>query len=67
MAELLIRSSSVGFIKAIIFDKDGTLSNSEEYLLELAKTRVEFAVAKFKKLKINNFRNCEIYSCFCQL
>ena len=39
MAELLIKNSSVGFIKAVIFDKDGTLSNSEEYLLELAKTR----------------------------
>ena len=56
MAELLIKNSSVGFIKAIIFDKDGTLSNSEVSLLELAKTRVEFAVAKFKKLKISNFK-----------
>jgi len=56
MAELLIKNSSIGFIKAVIFDKDGTLSNSEEYLLELAKTRVEFAVNKFKKLKINNFK-----------
>ena len=56
MAELLIRNSSAGFIKAIIFDKDGTLSNSEEYLSELAKTRVDFAVSKFKKLKINNFK-----------
>ena len=56
MAELLLRNSSVGFIKAIIFDKDGTLSNSEEYLLELAKMRVDFAVNKFKKLKINNFK-----------
>ncbi len=56
MAELLIKNSSVGFIKAIIFDKDGTLSNSEEQLLELAKTRVEFSINKFKKLKINNFK-----------
>ena len=56
MAELLIRNSSVGFIKAIIFDKDGTLSNSEEYLLELAKTRIEFAVSKFRKLKINTLK-----------
>ncbi|WP_413677321.1 HAD family hydrolase [Prochlorococcus sp. MIT 0916] len=56
MAELLIKNSSVGFIKAIIFDKDGTLSNSEKHLLELAKTRVEFAVAKFKALKINKFK-----------
>jgi len=56
MAELLIKNSSVGFIKGIIFDKDGTLSNSEEYLLELAKNRVNFAVSKFKKLKINNIK-----------
>ena len=56
MAELLIKNSSHGFVKAIIFDKDGTLSNSEEYLLEMAKTRVDFAVNKFKKLKINNFK-----------
>ncbi len=55
MAELIIRNSSVGFIKAIIFDKDGTLSNSEEYLLELATQRVDFTVNKFKKLNINNF------------
>ena len=56
MAELLIRNSSVGFIKAIIFDKDGTLSNSEEYLIELAKTRIKFAVNKFRKSKINNLK-----------
>ena len=56
MAELLIKNSHVGLISAIIFDKDGTLSNSEQYLLELAKTRVEYAVAKFKKLKISNLK-----------
>ena len=56
MPELLIRKSSVGFIKAVIFDKDGTLSNSEECLLELAKTRVDFSANKFKKLKINNIK-----------
>jgi len=56
MAELLIRNSSVGFIKAIIFDKDGTLINSEAHLLELAKTRIEFSENKFKKLKINNIK-----------
>ena len=56
MAELLIRNTSVGSIKAIIFDKDGTLLNSEEYLLELAKIRTDFAISKLKKLKINNFK-----------
>ncbi len=56
MAELLIKNSSVGFIKGVIFDKDGTLSNSEEYLLELAKKRIEFSGNKLKKLKINHFK-----------
>ncbi len=56
MAELLVRNSSVGFIKAIIFDKDGTLSNSEECLLELAKTRIVFFEDKFKKLKLNKIK-----------
>jgi len=56
MADLLIRNSSVGFIKAIIFDKDGTLSNSEECLLELAKTRIKFSESKFEKLKINKIK-----------
>tara|TARA_Y100001968_G_scaffold86240_1_gene77283 strand:- start:7 stop:795 length:789 start_codon:yes stop_codon:yes gene_type:complete len=56
MAELLIKNSSVGSVKAIIFDKDGTLSNSEEYLLELANARVELAVSKFKESKINKFK-----------
>ena len=58
MPELLIRNSSVGIIKGIIFDKDGTLSNSEECLLELAKNRIDFSVKKFKKLKINNVKIC---------
>ena len=56
MPELLIRNSSVGIIKGIIFDKDGTLSNSEEYLLELAKNRIDFSVKKFRKLKIKNIK-----------
>ena len=58
MAELLIKNSSVGFIKAVIFDKDGTLSNSEEYLLELAKTRIQFAVNEFRKSKISINPKC---------
>ena len=56
MARLLIRKTYVGFIEAIIFDKDGTLLNSEEYLLEIAKIRIDCAVSKFKKLKINNLK-----------
>ena len=56
MAELLIRNSPVGIIKAIIFDKDGTLSNSEDHLVELAKTRIRFTENKFKKLKLNKLK-----------
>tara|TARA_Y100001968_G_C19241820_1_gene659833 strand:+ start:118 stop:906 length:789 start_codon:yes stop_codon:yes gene_type:complete len=56
MTELFIRNSSVGFIKSIIFDKDGTLSNSEKYLLELAKTRVKISEHKFANLKINKLK-----------
>ena len=56
MAELLIKNSSAGFIKAVIFDKDGTLSNSEDCLLELAKTRINFFEDKLKKLKLNNIK-----------
>tara|TARA_B100000579_G_C22623266_1_gene752938 strand:+ start:50 stop:838 length:789 start_codon:yes stop_codon:yes gene_type:complete len=56
MAELLIKNSSAGFVRAIIFDKDGTLSNSEEHLLELSKTRIDLTITKFKNLKINNFK-----------
>ncbi len=56
MAELLIRNSSAGFIKSIIFDKDGTLSNSEQHLLELAKTTIKFSKIKFKKLRVNNIK-----------
>ena len=56
MAELFIRDTPIGSIKSILFDKDGTLSNSEDVLLELAKTRIEFAVNQFKKLKINKIK-----------
>jgi len=56
MSELFIKNSTVGFIKGIIFDKDGTLSNSEQYLIELAKTRIQFSENKLKKLRINKFK-----------
>ena len=56
MVKLLIRNIPVGIIKAIIFDKDGTLSNSENHLIELAKTRIIFSENKFKKLKLNRFK-----------
>ena len=56
MAELFIKNCSVGFIKAIIFDKDGTLLNSEEHLLDLARNRIKFSENQFKKLKLNDLK-----------
>jgi len=56
MAELILRNSSVGFVKLIIFDKDGTLSDSESYLSELAKNRIRFSEKKLAQLKINKIK-----------
>tara|TARA_Y100001968_G_scaffold283592_1_gene282343 strand:+ start:352 stop:1140 length:789 start_codon:yes stop_codon:yes gene_type:complete len=53
MAELFLKNSSIGLIKSIIFDKDGTLLNSEKYLLDLAKTRITFSVNKLSTLTSN--------------
>ena len=54
MVELLVKNNSIGFVKAIIFDKDGTLSNSEEHLLELAETRIQFSINKFYNINCYN-------------
>ncbi len=56
MAELLLKNSSVGHVESVIFDKDGTLSNSEEQLLELAKARIIFLENILYKLKVNKLK-----------
>ena len=56
MPELLLGDNAIGSIKGVIFDKDGTLSNSEYYLYQIAKTRIEFSVRKFIDLRINNIK-----------
>ena len=43
MPTLFLRGDPIGIIKGVLFDKDGTLSNSEEHLLHLAKLRVQEA------------------------
>jgi len=43
MPTLLLRGKPIGTIKGVLFDKDGTLSNSEAHLLYLAKLRVQKA------------------------
>ncbi len=40
MAKLILRGNFLGKIKGILFDKDGTLSDSEKHLLEIGKLRI---------------------------
>ena len=56
VVELFLRNNSLGCIKSFIFDKDGTISNSENFLLELAEARIQFAANKFADLKINKLK-----------
>jgi len=51
MPQLLLKGKLIGNIKGVLFDKDGTLSNSEEYLLILAKARINSSLKKFNELK----------------
>ena len=44
MAELLLRGQKVADIKGVLFDKDGTLLNSEAYLLKLSKERINQSI-----------------------
>ena len=41
MPQLLIKGQSIGSIKGVLFDKDGTLVNSEKYLLEISNLRLD--------------------------
>ena len=43
MPTLFLRGEPIGTIKGVLFDKDGTISNSEVHLLNLAKLRVQEA------------------------
>lgn len=56
MPELLLKDNYIGSIKGVIFDKDGTLSNSENYLSEIAKARIESSVKRFVDLRINEIK-----------
>ena len=40
MSNLLLKGQPIGKVKGILFDKDGTLSNSEENLLKLTQLRI---------------------------
>ncbi|WP_320668246.1 HAD-IA family hydrolase [Prochlorococcus sp. MIT 1307] len=49
MPTILLRGEPIGTIKGVLFDKDGTLSNSEEHLLKLAELRVQTASQLLKE------------------
>ncbi len=45
MPQLELRGKSIGKVDCIIFDKDGTLTNSEKHLFRLANLRILEAIA----------------------
>tara|TARA_Y100001968_G_scaffold325415_1_gene366605 strand:- start:2023 stop:2796 length:774 start_codon:yes stop_codon:yes gene_type:complete len=49
MSRILLNNILLGEFKGFLFDKDGTLSNSESHLIELADFRVKEAESKFKE------------------
>ena len=51
MPEVLLRGESIGNIKAVLFDKDGTLINSEEHLKVLSRIRIEETLEIYKNNK----------------
>ncbi len=48
MEELLLRGNPIGKINGILFDKDGTIVNSEKRLLDISLSRVHEAKKLFK-------------------
>ena len=49
MQEILLQGNPIGSVNGILFDKDGTLVNSEKRLLMLAKLRISEAKKQFQK------------------
>ena len=49
MPQLLLRGGAIGDFKGVLFDKDGTLSNSEVYLIEIAQLRIKEALKFFRQ------------------
>ncbi|MCP9851166.1 HAD family hydrolase [Cyanobium sp. Morenito 9A2] len=46
MARLLLRGEDLGPVRAVLFDKDGTLSHSEPLLVKLGSARIEAAIER---------------------
>ncbi|WP_320675144.1 HAD family hydrolase [Prochlorococcus sp. MIT 1341] len=51
MPNLLLRGIPIGEVKGVLFDKDGTLSNSEAHLKDLCERRIKNALSLFKRGK----------------
>ena len=58
MPQLSIRGKFIGSIDCVLFDKDGTLVNSEQSLLGLVSLRIEEAIRIYKKENLlpNSFK-----------
>ena len=48
MAQLNLNNRSLGSVRGVLFDKDGTLSHSEPRLIELADARIHESVRRFR-------------------
>ena len=53
MPQLFLQGAHLGEVNGVLFDKDGTLSNSEKHLIQLAHRRINEATSHFQK----NFSN----------
>ncbi len=60
MPHLYLRGKYIGDIKCILFDKDGTLVDSEFYLLTLAKLRIQEALKIYKEQNVSHLSLKEI-------
>ena len=49
MAELFLKDIPLGPVKSVLFDKDGTISNSEQHLFDLAELRIKESKKLFFK------------------
>ncbi len=49
MPQLILRGRIIGTVNGILFDKDGTLINSENRLLQLAQFRIKEAIRIYKE------------------
>ena len=54
MPTLLLRGKPIGTVQGVLFDKDGTLSNSESHLESLAELRIQQASELLKKQGANS-------------